>query len=153
MGHRCPRQKVKSKGHWWSSSAGSQTQTAPRQDRRQRGCQWCPAPPFEIGSPHFTFDSPVTAYIQYCISKIWPPLLVFGSSFWFLAPSAAKSWWLACSEGQMRTYEVTRGPHYDYPYFSRATLWRLRNNGGSLALLETAFTSYFLRKVTMYHEL
>jgi len=36
--------------------------------------------------PHFTFGPPVAAYIQYCIFKMWPPLLVFGPSFWFLAP-------------------------------------------------------------------
>jgi len=38
-----------------------------------------PDPPFEIGAPHFTFGLPVAADIQYCIWKIWPPLL-------FLAP-------------------------------------------------------------------
>jgi len=37
------------------------------QGRRQRGAQWCPAPPFEIGAPHFTFGPSVAAYIQYCI--------------------------------------------------------------------------------------
>jgi len=48
------------------------------------GGQWCPAPPFEIGSPHFTFGPPVAAYIQYCILKMcppavfWPLHLVFG---------------------------------------------------------------------------
>jgi len=51
-----------------------------------------PGPPFEIGAPHLTFGPPVAAYIQYCMSKLWPPLLVFGPSFWFLAPPAAKSW-------------------------------------------------------------
>jgi len=38
-----------------------------------------PGPPFEIGASHFTFGSPVAAYIQYCILKMCPP-------FWFLAP-------------------------------------------------------------------
>jgi len=57
-----------------------------RQGRRHREGQWCPAPPFEIGAPHFTFGPPVATYIQYCILKMWPPLLVFGPSFWFLAP-------------------------------------------------------------------
>ena len=42
------------------------------------GGQWCPDPPFEIGAPHFTFGPPVAAYIQYCIFKMWPLLLVFG---------------------------------------------------------------------------
>jgi len=28
--------------------------------------------------PHFTFGPLVAAYIQYRISKMWPPLLVFG---------------------------------------------------------------------------
>jgi len=50
------------------------------------GGQWCPARPFEIGVPHFTFGRPVAAYIQYCILKMCPPLLVFGPSFCFLAP-------------------------------------------------------------------
>ena len=43
------------------------------QGRRQRGGRWCPAPPFEIGAPHFTFVPPVAAYIQYCILKMCPP--------------------------------------------------------------------------------
>jgi len=34
------------------------------QGRRQRGDQWCPAPPFEIGAPLSTFGPPVAAYIQ-----------------------------------------------------------------------------------------
>jgi len=64
-------------------------QTRLTQGRRQRGDQWCPAPPFEIGAPHFTFGPPVAAYIHYCILKMCPPsgfwpLLVFG-------PPAAKS--------------------------------------------------------------
>ena len=57
------------------------------------GGQWCPAPPFEIGAPHFTFGPPVTAHINYCMLKMWPP-------FWFLPPPAAKSWrraWPSCS--------------------------------------------------------
>jgi len=45
----------------------------------------------------------------------------------------------------MRTYKVTRGPHYDYP---RVALWRWRNNGGTWTFLETVFTSYILRKVS-----
>jgi len=49
------------------------------QGRRQRGGQWCTAPPFEIGDPHFTFGPPVATYIQCYILKMWPP-------FWFLAP-------------------------------------------------------------------
>jgi len=36
--------------------------------------------------PHFTFGPPVAAYIQYCILKIWPHLLVFGPSVCFLDP-------------------------------------------------------------------
>jgi len=66
--------------------------------RRQRGGQWCPVPPFEIGAPHFMFGPPVAAYIQYCILKMWPPLLVFGPSFSFLAPPAGTSWRRACHE-------------------------------------------------------
>jgi len=40
----------------------------------------------EIGAPHFTFGPTVAIYMQYCIFKLWPPLLVFGPSFWFLPP-------------------------------------------------------------------
>ena len=50
-----------------------------------------PRPSFEIGAPHFTFGPPVAAYIQYCISKMWPPLLVFGPSS-FLATSWRRAW-------------------------------------------------------------
>ena len=50
--------------------------------------QWCPAPLFEICSPHFTFGPLVSLYIQNSrpILKMWSPLLVFGLSIWFLAP-------------------------------------------------------------------
>ena len=58
----------------------------PAQDRRQRGDQWCPAPPYEICAPHFKFGILVAAYIQYSILKMCPPLLFFGPSYWFLAP-------------------------------------------------------------------
>jgi len=47
-------------------------------------------------------------------------------------------------EGQTRNHIVTRGPHCAH---QRVALWRWRNNGGTWNLLETAFTSYFLRKV------
>ena len=63
-----------------------------------------PGPPIWNRCPHFTFGPPVATYIQYCILKMWPP-------FWFLAPSAAKSWrraWTA-SENYCKcepTYEV-----------------------------------------------
>ena len=51
-----------------------------------------PGPPhLKSVPPHVTFGPPVAAYIQYCILKIWPPLLVFGHSC-FLAPPAATSW-------------------------------------------------------------
>jgi len=59
------------------------------------GGQWCPAPPYEIGAPHFTFGPPVAAYIRHCILKCSRP-------FWFLTlflvfgPPAAKSWRRAC---------------------------------------------------------
>ena len=42
--------------------------------------------------PHFMFGPPVAAYIQYCILKMCPPLLVFGPSVCFLALPAAKFW-------------------------------------------------------------
>jgi len=60
------------------------------QGRRQRGGQWCPASPFEIGASPFHVCPPVAAYIQYCVWNMWPPLLGFG-------PTAAKSWRRACS--------------------------------------------------------
>jgi len=52
---------------------------------------WNRCPPFHVWPS-------VSAYIQYCILKMLPPLLVFGHSFWFLAPPAAKSWRRACFE-------------------------------------------------------
>jgi len=84
--------------------------------------------------------------------------------------------WLAgasnsnCAEGQMRTYKITRGLHLAGSHAVRriyiktiggrrglvdasclrAALWCWRNNDGTCTtwtLLETAFTSYFLRKV------
>jgi len=68
----------------------------PDQGRRQRGEQWCPAPPFEIGAPHLTFGPPVAAYIQYCIFKIWPPFW-FWPLFLVFGPPATKSWRRACT--------------------------------------------------------
>ena len=59
----------------------------PRQGRRQRVGQWCPAPPFEIGAPHFTFGPRLLHSlhpIQYF--KNVAPLLVFGLSVYFLPP-------------------------------------------------------------------
>ena len=35
-----------------------------------------PGPPFEIGASRFTFGLPVATYIQYCILKMCPPLLL-----------------------------------------------------------------------------
>jgi len=38
-----------------------------------------PGPPHLISAPpHFMFGSPIAAYIQYCILKMWTPLVVFG---------------------------------------------------------------------------
>ena len=47
-----------------------------------RGRPVVPAPHLKSVPLHFTFGSPVAAYIQYCILKLWPP-----SGFWplFLA--------------------------------------------------------------------
>ena len=42
------------------------------------------------------FGPPVAAYIQYCILKMSPSLLIFGPSFSFLPPPAATSWRRAC---------------------------------------------------------
>jgi len=50
------------------------------------GGQWCPAPHLKSVSPISRMGPPVAAYIQYCIWKMWSPLLVFGPSIWFLAP-------------------------------------------------------------------
>jgi len=75
------------------------------QGRRQRGGQWCPAHPFEICAPHFTFGPLVAAYIQYSILKMWPPLLVFGPSFWFLAPLLLNPGDCSCS-ATMLTSEI-----------------------------------------------
>jgi len=63
----------------WSRSIKCFINLGPGQGRRQLGGQWCPAPHFKSVPPHFTFGSPVAAYIQYCILKMRPP-------FWFLAP-------------------------------------------------------------------
>ena len=51
---------------------------------------WQPGPSPEGGdsgarSPHFTFGPPVATYIQYCVLKMWPSVLFFGSS-WFYGP-------------------------------------------------------------------
>jgi len=35
---------------------------------------------------HFTVGLLIAAYIQHSILKMWPPFLVLGPSFWFLAP-------------------------------------------------------------------
>ena len=67
------------------------------QGRRQRGGQWCPVPPFEIGAPHFTFDPRLLHTSNTVFYKFGPP-----SGFWplFLVfdPPAAKSWRRACLE-------------------------------------------------------
>ena len=55
------------------------------QDRRQREGQWCPAPPFHVW-PTGCCIYPILYF------KSVAPLLVFGPSFWFLAPPAAKFW-------------------------------------------------------------
>jgi len=52
-----------------------------------------------------------------------------------------------CSDGQMRTYEVTCTPHYDY---SRAALWCWLNNGSSWTLLKQPLR---LNSCKRYHEL
>jgi len=69
-----------------------------KQSRRQRGGSGARHPIFEICAHHFTFGLLVAACIQCSVLKMWPPLLVFGSSFWFLPP-AAKSWRWACHKG------------------------------------------------------
>jgi len=56
------------------------------------GGQWCPAPTFDICAPPFHVWPLVAPYIQYCILKMWTPLLVFGHNIWFLALLVAKSW-------------------------------------------------------------
>jgi len=56
------------------------------QGRRQRGGQWCPPPLFEIGAPSFHVWPPSCYIHPILYFKNVPPLLVFGPSFWFLAP-------------------------------------------------------------------
>ena len=58
--------------------------------RRQRGGQWCPAPPI------WNRCNPIShlAYRLLHTSNV-APLSGFGPS-WFLPPLAAKSWWRAC---------------------------------------------------------
>jgi len=46
----------------------------------------------------------VAAYIQNSILKMWPSLLVFDPSFWFLASPAAKSWRRACAAGEFHIF-------------------------------------------------
>ena len=97
------------------------------QGRSQRGAV-VPGPPFEIGSPHFSFGPPLTAYIQYYILKIWPPLLAFGPSFCYLAPlllnpgdgpgsamcpeCPTKDWWRksCCLNPRESDPDVVQGP-------------------------------------------
>ena len=57
-----------------------------QQGRRQRGGQWCPALPFEIGAPSFRVWPPDCCIHPILYLKNLAPLLVFGPSFWFLAP-------------------------------------------------------------------
>jgi len=40
------------------------------------GGQWCSAPHLKSVPPHFTFGPPFATYIQYCILKMCPPLLL-----------------------------------------------------------------------------
>jgi len=44
--------------------------------------------------------------------------------------------------------KLLRGPNEDLQSNPRAAFWRWRNNVGAWTLLETAFTSYVLRKVS-----
>ena len=47
------------------------------------GGRWGPAPRLKSVPPHFMFGPPVAAYIQYCILKRCPPLLVLAPpGFW-----------------------------------------------------------------------
>ena len=50
------------------------------------GGQWCPTPQCEICAPHFTFGPSGCCIHPIQYFKNVPPLLVFGPSFWFLAP-------------------------------------------------------------------
>jgi len=53
-----------------------------KQGRRQQGGSGA-RPPIWNWCPPFHVWPPVATYIQYCILKMWPPLLAFGPS-WFL---------------------------------------------------------------------
>jgi len=54
------------------------------QGRRQRGASGARPSNLKLVPPHFTFAPTVATYIVYF--KNVPSLLVFGASFWFLAP-------------------------------------------------------------------
>ena len=74
------------------------------QGRRQRGSSGARPPHLKSVPPYFTFGPLVAPYIQYSVLKMWPPLLVFGPSIWFLTNSAAKSWrrtWLHSSQSMI----------------------------------------------------
>jgi len=68
----------------YKNSQGDNSICSTRQGGRQLGGQWCP-PPFEIGAPPFHVWPPgcCIRYIQYCIFKMWPPLLFFCPSICF----------------------------------------------------------------------
>jgi len=55
-----------------------------------------------------------------------------------------------CTEGQMRTYKVNRGPHYSY---SRAALWRWHNNGGTWTLLESFYILFPATSIMSYRQI
>jgi len=70
----------------WATPQTSTLGSKPyRQGRRQRGGQWCPAPPFEIGSPPFHVWPTGCCIRPILYFKNLSPLLALGSSFWFLA--------------------------------------------------------------------
>ena len=57
-----------------------------KQGHRQWGGSGTRPPHLKFVSPHFTFGPLVAGYVQYSILKMWPPLLGFCPSYWFLAP-------------------------------------------------------------------
>ena len=80
----------------YKNSQGDNSKCSTRHGRRQRGASGARPPHMKSVPP--LFHVWLAAYIQYCIFKMWPPLLVFWPSICFLARPAAKFWRQACNQ-------------------------------------------------------
>jgi len=98
-------------------------------------------PLFEICAPHFTFDPLVAAYIQYSIFNMWPPILVYGPSFWFFVPPAAKSWRRAWPNYQHKFAVGRKGLFH----FDVISLQYGRNCANDNYLFEVELLQHFLQ--------